>query len=87
MNPLLKTFAPGKQLRSSEKIFLITFKGNGYIFSRGNSVKNILTPFRKGVYSKRKEFAPLGSKFFPFGVDLFQKRFWCAVQKTGSHKC
>ena len=27
----------------------------------------------KGVYSKRKEFAPFGSKFFPFRVDPFQK--------------
>ena len=25
-------------------------------------------PFWKGVYSKRKEFAPAESKFFPFGV-------------------
>ena len=27
----------------------------------------------KGVYSKRKEFAPPGSKFFPFRVDSFSK--------------
>ena len=27
----------------------------------------------KGVYSKRKEFAPLGSKFFPFRVDSFSE--------------
>ena len=26
-------------------------------------------PSLKGVYSKRKEFAPMGSKFFPFSVD------------------
>ena len=36
-------------------------------------------PFWKGVYSKRKEFAPHGSKFFPFRVDPFsegrQKKF------------
>ena len=30
-------------------------------------------PFQKGVYSKRKEIAPLGSKFFPFRVDLFSE--------------
>ena len=35
--------------------------------------KLFLLPFEKRVYSKRKEFAPLGSKFFPFRVDLFQK--------------
>ena len=28
--------------------------------------------FRQSVYSKRKEFAPKGSKFFPFRVDPFQ---------------
>ena len=27
----------------------------------------------KAVYSKRKEFASLESKFFPFGVDLFSE--------------
>ena len=33
----------------------------------------MFNPFRKGVYSKRKEFAPTGSKFFPFRVDtVFQ---------------
>ena len=27
------------------------------------------------VYSERKEFAPIGNKFFPFRVDPFQKGF------------
>ena len=31
-------------------------------------------PSEKGVYSKRKEFAPKGSKFFPFRVDPFSER-------------
>ena len=35
----------------------------------------------KRVSSKRKEFAPLGSKFFPFRVDPFYAR-----KQTGSHK-
>ena len=30
-----------------------------------------IKPLQKGVYSKRKEFAPNGSKFFPFRVDYF----------------
>ena len=34
----------------------------------------VLPPFWKGVYSKRKEFAPLGSKFFPFRVGTFHKQ-------------
>ena len=33
----------------------------------------VLTPIFKGVYYKREEFAPLGSKFFPFRVDPCQK--------------
>ena len=28
-----------------------------------------IDPFRKGVISKRKEFAPKGSKFLPFTVE------------------
>ena len=32
----------------------------------------VFVPLLKGVYSKREEFAPLGSKFFPFGVDFFR---------------
>ena len=30
-------------------------------------------PFCKGVNSKRKQFAPIGSQFFPFRVDPFQQ--------------
>ena len=30
-------------------------------------------PSEKGVCSKRKEFAPMGSKFFPFRVDAFSE--------------
>ena len=40
----------------------------------------------KGVYSKRKEFAPLGSKFFPFRVDPFSEGIWYADMQTESHK-
>ena len=37
-------------------------------------IMHTMTPFWKGVYSKRKEFAPTGSKFFPFRVGIpFQK--------------
>ena len=37
-------------------------EGNEYILQGGNSFKFVLAPFWKGVYSKRKEFAPDGSK-------------------------
>ena len=30
-------------------------------------------PFQKGVYSRRKEFAPMGSKFFPSRIDPFSE--------------
>ena len=53
------------------------FKRNRYNFKGGGweatLSKLILPPSRKGVYSKRKEFAPIGSNFFPFKVDPFQK--------------
>ena len=42
-------------------------------------------PSENGVYSKRKEFAPLGSKFFHFIVDPFSETL-CAGQQTGTHK-
>ena len=35
--------------------------------------KLFLPPSWKEVYSKRKEFAPLGSTFFPFRVDHFSE--------------
>ena len=38
-------------------------------------------PSANGVYSKRKEFAPKGSKFFPFRIDTFSER------KTNQHNC
>ena len=40
-----------------------------------NFVKIALSPFWKKVCSERKEFAPLGSKFFPFRVYSFPKGF------------
>ena len=40
-------------------------------FRRGNSVESVLSLFRKVIYSKRKEFAPMGNKFFSFRVDPF----------------
>ena len=40
---------------------------------------------KKGVYSKRKEFAPQRSKFFPYGVDFFSEGTLCTGKQTGSH--
>ena len=48
-------------------------------FYKGDKFCDCLFGFRHSkslpdrVYSKRKEFAPHGSKFFPFKVDPFQK--------------
>ena len=36
------------------------------------------------IYSKRKEFAPYGSKFFPFRVDPFSEGAWFAWKQTES---
>ena len=48
-------------------------KGTVNTFRRDNSVRSVLFPFCKGVHSRKKEFALLGNKFFPFRVDHFQK--------------
>ena len=39
----------------------------------GNSQFCLFISFLKGLYSERKEFAPLGSKFFPFRIDPFSE--------------
>ena len=54
-------------------------KGHWYNF-------NILPPLWKGVYSKGKEFASNGSKFFPFRIHPFIRRDSspCAGKQTGS---
>ena len=41
-------------------------------------------PFRKGVYPKRKEFAPKGSKFFPFRKDPFLEGSQTILTKVAS---
>ena len=40
-----------------------------------NSINIVFVPFWKGVHSIKKEFAPRGSKFFPYRVDPFPKEF------------
>ena len=53
---------------------------NSYTFKGSNYDRNCFPPFWKGVYSKKKEFAPGGSKFFLFNVDPFQK--WFGIQES-----
>ena len=47
-------------------------KGKGYTF-RGGDCQILCFASEKGIYSKRKEFAPTGSKFFPEREDPFQE--------------
>ena len=70
-----------------------TVKGNWYNFRgereidiiSGETILSKLFCFLlKVVYSKRKEFAPLGSKFFPFRVDIFSEGDCCTEKQTGS---
>ena len=77
------------------------FEGNWYTFKGGKSISIVLHSIWKGVYSKRKEFAPKevyskrkefapkGSKFFPFRADLFSEGPWCARKKQSKiwHPC
>ena len=65
---------------------VLPFKVAKYTFKKDYFVKNVC-PLRKGVYSKRKEFAPLGSNFFSFRVGPFSERVWRATEQTGNHKC
>ena len=56
-------------------------KGNGYIFRGRHLCQNCFASFLKKVHSKRKEFAPSGSKFFRFRVDPFSE-----AKQTECHK-
>ena len=49
-------------------------------------MKTNFAPFYRGVFSKRKEFAPHGSKFFPSRVDPFLEGNWGTGKQTESHK-
>ena len=52
------------------------------VFFQGRQLcQNCYLPIWEGVYSKRKEFAPIGSKFFPFRVDQFSGGDWCAERQ------
>ena len=65
---------------------MVCLRGSGSLSGGSNYFKIVLPPFRKGVYSKRKEFAPLRSNFFSFRFDPFSKGTWCAGKQTGRHK-
>ena len=46
----------------------------------------VLPPFWTGFYSKRKEFSPIGSKFFPFRVDPISEGIGVLESKQESQK-
>ena len=47
----------------------------------------IPVPFWKGIYSKRKEFVPIVSKFFPFRIDPFSEGNKCNSDSAVPWKC
>ena len=56
--------------------FILTrFKGTGDVFRGRQLCPNCLPTFWQ--WTKRKELAPLGSKFFPFRVDPLSDGTWC----------
>ena len=65
-----------------------------FIYSLGTTLMNICLfsctqdPLWKGIYSVRKEFAPTGSKFFPYRVDpLSEGQFpWKCISSPESAK-
>ena len=65
-------------LSSAHKLYLSRLETLGRIsaiLNKGDNFYFFCTtiPFWKGIYSKSKEFAPIGSKFFPFRKDPFSK--------------
>ena len=53
------------------------------------TLSKLFCPIPKWIYTIRKEFAPKGSKFFPYRVDPFSEgagRMGGAVKQTGSHE-
>ena len=61
-------------------------KGKQYTFGLRQLCQRCFTCSLKRFYPKRKEFAPLGSKFFPFRVEPFSEADGCAGEQTGRHK-
>ena len=57
----------------SSLVLLLSEKGST-LEGKTKLVNFILSPFRKGIYSKRKEFAPGGSKFVPVRLESFSER-------------
>ena len=49
------------------------------------TAKIVLPPFWKMVLSKKEEFAPKGSKFFPLRVDPFSEVIWWSEEQTVNH--
>ena len=67
--------------------YLMALQRSYYAFKGDTFASVAFVPFWKGVYSKRKEFAPHGSKFFPFRVVYsFSEGDWCEGMQTASHK-
>ena len=56
------------------------FKVNGFFFRGDNCVKLFWFPFWQRVYSKRKEFAPKGSR------PIFRRDRFAGTHLTGRHK-
>ena len=52
--------------------------------SREATLLKCFLPTAKGVYSKRKAFAPIGSKCFLFRIDTFLEKVWCVGEPSGS---
>ena len=63
----------------------VDFKGNSTV-SWEATVRTVFPPFWMGVYSKRKEFAPKGRKFFPFRIDPISEIRCAGKQKGQSEK-
>ena len=68
-------------------LFLFSFLRSIDTLSRDTTLpKLFMLHIEKGSTLKGKKIALLGSKLFPFRVDLFTEGNWCKGKQTGSHK-
>ena len=77
---LILTFSCHMPRKNSFHIARLTLRGIDTPLGE-TTVKLLLAPFRKEVYSFVKEFAPVGRKCFPLRIDSFLEGTWSAGTK------
>ena len=74
-------------MTSSPLFFSASLSHNFIIRGNKATLFSCFATFLKEVYFKRKEFAPYGSKFFPFSVDPFSEGTQFAGKQRNHKSC